>query len=218
MKNKFFKNTILALILCFSSLFFNTAEAKTYKIVAYSLDKISTIENMPQYITLKIPSQTIDGGKIHLENEAMLRVKITEINQAKRGKRDGYIMTKLIAYSVPSQGNKAIDVSNQEIELKIKRYVETDYKGLAQTAATTVVSHVVGIPFLNQGVEAVKGAVKPIEGKSRAKSAGIKAYESSPLSYFNKGKELNVSIGEKLTVSFKSEEPEDKPNYEYTTY
>ena len=192
------------------------SEAKTYKMVAFSLDKISTTEDMPKYVTLKVPAQTIAGANVHLENESMLRVKITEIQPAKRGKRNGYVMTKLVAYSVPSKDNKAIDVADKEIELKLKKYSETDFKGLATTAATTVVSHVVGIPFLNQGVAAVKGAVKPNEGQSRIKSAGVNLYESTPFAYLKKGQELNVAIGEKLTLSFKTDETEEETNYEYT--
>lgn len=191
------------------------SEAKTYKMIAYSLDKISTTKDIQEYITLKVPAQTISGN-IHLENESMLRVKITHIEPAKRGKRNGYIITKLIAYSIPSQDNKAIDVSDKEIELKIKKYSKTDFKGLATSAATSVVSHVVGIPFLNQGVAAVKGAVNPNEGQSRIKSAGVNLYESTPFSYVKRGEDLNVSIGDKLTLSFKTDEPEDEPNYEYT--
>ena len=194
-----------------------TVEAKTYKMLAVSLDKISTTENnLQKYITLKVPAQNIAGADIRLENESMLRVKITEIQPAKRGKRNGYIITKLVAYSIPSNDNKAIDVTDKNIELKIKKYSETDFKGLATTAATTVVSHVVGLPFLNQGVAALKGAVKPNEGQSRIKSAGVNLYQSTPFSYVQKGEDLNVDIGEKLTLSFKTDEPEDEPNYEYT--
>lgn len=219
MRSNFIKTFLTTLILSFTICMPQTAEAKNYKMLAYCLDKISTTENMPEYLTLQVPSQTIANGKIKLENEALLRVKITQIHNAKRGKRDGYIETKLIAYSLPNKGNEAIDVSDNELKLKLSKYKEADYKSLAQTTATTVVSHVVGIPFLNQGVAAVKGAVKPIEGKSRIKSAGISAYKSTPLSYVEKGNELNINPGDKITISFKSEEEEEEeengPNYEY---
>lgn len=208
---------LIMLIFAFT-IFFNTqtAEAKTYKMIAFSLDKITTTENTQQYLTLKVPAQVIAGADIQLENEALIRVKITEVHPAKRGKRDGYVITKLIAYSVPSQNNEAINVADRNIELKIKKYSQTDFKGLATSAATTVVSHVVGIPFLNQGVAAVKGAVNPNEGQSRLKSASMNVYESTPFSYIKKGEELNISVGEKLTLSFKTNEPEEEPNYEYT--
>ena len=216
MRFNFIKTFLITLLLAFVFCFPQKAEARNYKIVAYCLDKISTTEKMPEYLTLQVPSQIIAHGKIKLENEALLRVKITQIHNAKRGKRDGYIETKLVAYSLTNKGNEAIDVTNNNLELKISRYLEADYKGFAQSTATSVVGHVVGIPFLNQGVAAVKGAVKPIEGKSRIKSAGINAYKSTPLTYIEKGKELNINPGDKITISFKSEsEEENNPNYEY---
>lgn len=207
------------LLFCCTLIYAQPSDAKTYKIVAYSLDKISTVEEVPEYLTLQVPSQTIAGTDLLLENDSLLRVKVTEINKAKRGKRNGFIVTKLVAYSIPSLNNKAIDVTDKEIELKIKKYSKTDFKGIAQSAATSVISHIVGIPFLNQGVAAVKGAAKPLEGQSRIKSAGISLYESTPFSYFKKGEDLNVKAGEKLTISFKSAEPEDnnETNYEYTS-
>lgn len=217
MKINNIKLLISIFFISFALLISHPAEAKTYKMIAYTMDKISTTEKMPKYLTLKVPAQIIAGGDIQIQNESLIRVKITEISPAKRGKRDGFIITKLIAYSVPTLDQAAVDVSDKNIELKIKRYTEKDFKGLAKSAATTVVSHVAGIPFLNQGVAAVKGAVKPKEGTSRIKSAGINVYESTPFSYFNKGEDLNLAIGEKLTLSFKTAtEENDQPNYEYT--
>lgn len=186
----------------------NCAEAKTYKLVGESLSTISTSKPMSEYITIQVPAQKISGANIVLENEAMLRAKVVKIQPARRGKMDGYIDTMLVAYSVPSEGNKAIDVSEKKLMMKVKLYSETDFKGLAESAATTVVSHVFDVPFLSQGVAAVKGAVTPIEGESRVKSAGISVYESTPLVYINKGRELEAVSGTKLTLSFKIDEPE----------
>ena len=218
MKFNYIKLLVFAVLFVFAFLSCNCAEAKTYKMIAYSLDRISTTQKMPKYLTLKVPAQMLSGGDVQLQNESLIRVKILEVSPAKRGKRDGYVVTKLIAYSIPALENQAVDVSDKNIELKIKRYQEKDFKGLAQTAATTVVSHVAGIPFLNQGVAVVKGAVKPKEGTSRVKSAGVSLYESTPFAYFNKGKNLEVGIGEKLTLTVRTvdEDGAGAPNYEYT--
>jgi len=40
--------------------------------------------------------------------------------------------------------------------------------------------------------ETSTGIKNPIEGKTRTRSVGIKLYESTPLSYFNKGEELEL--------------------------
>lgn len=65
----------------------------------------------------------------------------------------------------------------------------------------------------------MQGAVKNEQG-NRAKSAAVSVYENSPLSYINKGKELEIQEGQIFVMSFKQikddEEDKDKPNYEYT--
>lgn len=188
----------------------DSAEAKTYKLVGEALSTISTTKSMSEYITVQVPAQKVLGANIVLENEAMLRAKVVKVQPARRGKMDGYIDTLLIAYSVPSKGNKAVDVSEQKIAMRVKLYSEKDFKGLAESAATTVVGHVIGIPFLSQGVAAVKGAATPSEGESRIKSAGVSVYESTPLVYINKGNEFEAEPGTKLTLSFKIDEPEDE--------
>ena len=58
------------------------------------------------------------------------------------------------------------------------------------------------------------------ERGNRAKSAAISAYESTPLSYANKGKEIEIRKGQIFVMSFKAkDEPEEnienKPNYSY---
>ena len=72
--------------------------------------------------------------------------------------------------------------------------------------------------FFGSGVALVQGAVKNEQG-NRAKSAAVSVYENSPLSYINKGKELEIQKGQVFVMSFKQikDEEEDKPNYEYTT-
>ena len=58
-----------------------------------------------------------------------------------------------------------------------------------------------------------------IGGGSGGLSAAISAYESTPLSYANKGKELEFTRGQVFIMNFilRSEEENqaDKPNYSY---
>ena len=71
--------------------------------------------------------------------------------------------------------------------------------------------------FVAPAVGLVEGAIKNERG-NRAKSAAISAYESTPLSYANKGKELEFSKGQIFIMNFKlKEEIEEtnKPNYHY---
>ena len=62
--------------------------------------------------------------------------------------------------------------------------------------------------------------VKNEEG-NRAKSAAVSVYESTPLSYASKGKELEFKKGQIFIMNFKLKDEEeeqaieDKPNYTY---
>ena len=57
------------------------------------------------------------------------------------------------------------------------------------------------------------------EKGNRAKSAAISAYESTPLSYVNKGKEIELKNGQIFIMNFKLKEDETEkenlPNYSY---
>lgn len=206
--NKILKSTCLIAFTLLTAICCQPSEAKTYKMIAESLTEISAKET-PKYITVQLPAQKITGSDFYTEKDVMLRAKVTRVEYAKRGKRDGYIEAKLLAYALPSENNRTVDISEKNFIVKVKRYTPTDFKGIAQSAATSVAGQVLSIPFFTQGVAAVKGAVKPIDGQSRLKSAGISAYESSPLTYLNKGKDLNVSLGDKLTIILKIDTPDE---------
>ena len=72
--------------------------------------------------------------------------------------------------------------------------------------------------FVAPTVGLVEGAVKNNEG-NRAKSAVVSAYESTPLSYASKGKELEFKKGQYFIMNFKlkgeEEEAENLSNYTY---
>ena len=75
--------------------------------------------------------------------------------------------------------------------------------------------------FFGPGVAVVEGAVKNEHG-NRAKSAAISLYESTPLSYANKGEDINIPKGTVFVMSFKTakeaaaEAKTQAPNYTYT--
>lgn len=191
----------------------NAAEAKTFKFPVETLTALSSENNTNSYVTLKMTEQHPLGEDI-IQKDAMLRVKLTNVQNARRGKQNAYFDGVLIAYSMPSENNKVVDVSEQKIPCRIKNYSPTDFKGIAESAATSVVSQVFKVPFLSQGIAAVKGIASPIEGKTRAESAGIRVYESTPLVYANKGEEINVKPGDLLTVAFKIAMPDDEQEAE----
>ena len=71
--------------------------------------------------------------------------------------------------------------------------------------------------FVAPAVGLVEGVVKNEDG-NRAKSAVVGAYERTPLSYANKGQEIEFKQGQVFVMSFKLKEEveaENLPNYSY---
>ena len=70
--------------------------------------------------------------------------------------------------------------------------------------------------FVGPSIALVEGTIKNEQG-NRAKSAVVSVYESTPLSYANKGKELEFKQGQVFIMNFKlkNEDEEDLPNYHY---
>ena len=86
---------------------------------------------------------------------------------------------------------------------------------LAKKGAVTAGNMLIG-SFVAPTVGLVEGAVKNEKG-NRAKSAVVSAYESTPLSYASRGKELEFKKGQVFIMNFKLKEEEtpDVPNYSY---
>ena len=71
--------------------------------------------------------------------------------------------------------------------------------------------------FVGPSVALVEGTIKNEQG-NRAKSAVVSVYESTPLSYANKGKELEFKKGQIFVMNIKlkkNAEEENLPNYSY---
>ena len=105
----------------------------------------------------------------------------------------------------------------RDFEGKYSSRSELDAKTVAKKGALTAGNILVGA-FVAPTVGLVEGAVKNEEG-NRAKSAVVSAYENTPLSLANKGKELEFTRGQVFIMNFKLRSEEeiqaDKPNYSY---
>lgn len=213
---KYFLTITLSLFMLQACFVSQTAEAKSYKMIGKAKTEFSTTKKIPNKLYVNVESQEIKGANSVVANDVVIELSVFSVNNATRGKRNASVDALLSGYSY--DGNDFTDTSEKNIQVKIKNYSKTDFVGLGESAATTVVSHVFNIPFLSQGVAAVKGAISPVEGHSRLSSAGISAYKSTPFSYIDKGEEMNVKTGDKLTLIFKINEAdcEDASNKELT--
>ena len=103
----------------------------------------------------------------------------------------------------------------RDFEGKYSSMSDLDAKTVVKKGAVTAGNLFIG-SFVAPAVGFVEGAVKNEEG-NRAKSAVVSAYESTPLSYASKGKDIELKSGQVFIMSFKlkDEVETDKPNYSY---
>lgn len=101
--------------------------------------------------------------------------------------------------------------SNGELQepqnLFAKYTTEMDKLETSKTAALTVGNFFV--KGLSCGYRTVEGAVKNPEG-NRFKSAGVALYNSTPLAYINKGKDILIDVGKQFLLNIEVVTPEDK--------
>lgn len=198
------------ILLLAAFLFIQPVMAKNVKVEA--LQDFSTL-NPPKTWKVKILESFVADNGIAVSKNMILEGKIESVTSAKRLKRNAtftFIPTK---YYNPSEGTTR--VVKRDFEGKYSSFSELDKKTIVKKGAMTAGNFLIG-SFVSPTVGLVEGVVKNEEG-NRAKSAVVGAYENTPLSYANKGKELEFKRGQVFTMSFKlrGEEPENLPNYSY---
>ena len=190
----------------------SSVSAKNLRVEAMS--DLSTA-NPPKTWKVKIVDGFIAQDGFVVYAGSVLEGRIESISEPKRLKRNAAFVF------VPTKYYDACDNTcrtvTEKIEGKYSSMTDVTVGSVAKTGAIMLGDKVIS-GFFGSGVALVQGAVKNEQG-NRAKSAAVSVYENSPLSYINKGKELEIQKGQVFVMSFKQmkDEEEDKPNYEYTT-
>lgn len=203
------KKFFLALI--FISALCQPVMAKNIKVEAMS--DFSTA-NPPASWQVKIVEDFTNTDGFEVTAGSILEGKIENVKSPARLKRNAsFTFIPVKFYDNNSHKNYTVE---KELVGKYSALSDVSVGSVAKQGAVMVGNQVVN-GFFGPGIALVEGAVKNEQG-NRAKSAVVSAYESSPLSYINKGNELEIQKGQIFIMSFKSikEPAEDKPNYEYT--
>lgn len=185
--------------------------AKNLRVEA--LSDLST-ENPPKTWQVRIVDGFIAEDGFVVYAGSILEGKIEGVSAPKRLKRNAaFIFVPTKYYDAGDETYKTV---TENIQGKYSSMTDVTVGSVAKTGAIMVGDKVIS-GFFGSGVALVQGAVKNEQG-NRAKSAVVSVYENSPLSYVNKGKELEIQKGQVFVMSFKQikDEVEDKPNYEYT--
>lgn len=181
--------------------------AKCIKVEA--LSDFST-EKPPETWAVKvIHGFTMKSGEVVPEG-AIIKGYITNITNPKRLKRDASFNFIVFEYDNPNNGKKI--TIDKKIVGKYSSLSDVSARGVIEKAAVTAGNQLVGA-YVGPGYALVKGVVENEEG-NRAKSAVVSVYESTPLSYASKGKQLEFKKGDTFVMSFKVKDDEDKASNE----
>ena len=164
-----------------------------------TVDSVSAFStnNPPATFQIKLNKKMVIDG-VDLYQNTVVNCEILEVKPPKRLKRNATFSFMPVSY-INDENN------NEEVELnKISKmvYIKTlEAKGAAKTVAEKAVKTVGGkvVPGLGVGISAIEGAVGAEKGQ-KTKSALHSIYESSPFSYVEKGKELDIKEGDVLIV------------------
>lgn len=193
---KFYLSLVLSLLLC------SPALAKTIEVEA--LNDFSTA-NPPKTMSVRIVTDVIEDYKVVVPKDTIVYGKIVNVKDPKRLKRNATFSFQPTSYT-----------DLQGITHPIKRQIagkyttKLDKKEVAKSAALSVGSYFV--KGLSMGYRTIEGVVKD-EEDNRLKSGAKALYESSPVSYIEEGKDIEIKAGENFYLQFNP--PNEEPNYEY---
>ena len=186
--------------------------AKSIKVQAMS--NFSTVRP-PKVWKVKILESFVADNGIVVHQDTVIEGDIVNVKSPQRLKRNATFKFVPKTYFDPQVGEAKI--VKRDFEGKYSSRGELDAKTLAKKGAVSAGNMFIG-SFVAPTVGFVEGAIKNERG-NRVKSAAISAYESTPLSYANKGKEIEIKSGQIFFMNFKLknevEEESNLPNYSY---
>lgn len=198
------------LLILSALLVMSPAMAKNIKVEA--LGNFSTA-NPPKTWKVKVLEGFVADNGVAIHPNTVIEGDILNVKSPKRLKRNASFKFVPTTYYDPQVGT--VQAVKREFEGKYSSTSNLDKKELAKTGAISAGNMLIG-SFVAPAVGLVEGVVSNKEG-NRAKSAVVGAYERTPLSYANKGEEIEIKQGQRFTMSFKlkEKESEDLPNYTY---
>jgi hypothetical protein len=191
MWQKFLFSSFLLLITCM----FNKAYAQTVEVCA--LKEIST-SKPPTTTSIRLLEPLAISETDIIEAGSTLNGNVVDVVSPKRLKRDATFSFEP-KYYTNQKGETTIIKSN----IKATYTTQINKTELAKDVALGVGSYFV--KGLSVGVATVSGAVKNEEG-NRLKSSITSAYEATPVSYIEKGEELDIKKNEHFYLKFQIQE------------
>ena len=140
---------------------------------------------------LALDNYGVDDGII-INKGDIVKVKIKDYVKPKRGKRNGYYKIEYIG-------------DNGTLSGTMKVSTPKDLKDIAKSAGISITGHILKVPGFSQAIAVSKGLISPNQDESRLKSAGKNLYESTPLTYIEKGSDFCVEKDGIIVLKLKPE-------------
>ena len=194
------KNSLLSILFLFCiSLPVRAFDDTSNKAVVESLESFS-FDNDKSTVKFKvIEENTFDNG-IVFEKDSIVTAHVMKIVEAKRGKRNGYLVVEPVSYSIPSKGNETLNINEEYWVANVVGYKPFDVKKAAFSAGLSAAGYFV--KGIGQIYYFGKGIISPNEGEGRLKSGAKNVYENSPLAFIKEGEEINIQKGDILLLKF----------------
>ena len=197
------------LILFFIFILQTTAAFAAIQVKVSALKEFKT-DAPSKRITVKVLNST-ELGKYTLSPDDMLECDVVQIQEPQRGKRNAAFAVKAVSINSTTIDQDIYGKYSKTI-LSKEELKKIPPGKVLKKAALTVGSHFV--KGLSTGVAFAEGVVEN-QDDNRLKSGVVNAYKESPLSYVEKGEELDIKPGDEFYFVFKIDEDEE-PNYSYT--
>lgn len=178
------------------------ANAEILKVQA--LSEFNT-ENPPSSIEVKAVSDMDLNEELLIMDGFILKGNLVDVVSPKRLKRDATFSFVLTEY-IDNNGKKHVIDQNGR-QYKGKFTTQFNYKHAAKSAALSVGNFF--LQGLSIGYAAVEGAVKNEEG-NRVKSSAMSVYESTPISYVEKGTDIVILKDQVFCLKFKLKDEKEK--------
>lgn len=176
----------------------NMSFADTIKVYTQTLQDYSINSNCIKFKILK--DCTLPKGEI-LQSGAYLVGKVLDIQDAKRGKQNGYAMVQILEYITPT-GN-ILKVKNPNAIAKVQQYEK--YK-ITEDEVVSKGATVAGlfVKNISYPINFAYGIIRPDEGENRIVSGVQNVYEKSFLSYIGEGKDIEFKANTTFVMVFRT--------------
>ena len=163
-------------------------------ILVQSMTEFEQNDNEKVFSAKVVEETELSDGKI-IKANSILNGTIIKTVDAKRGKRDAYIVIQPESFEIDGVIHL---IEDENLEAKVVGYSKRDYKKTALDAGLAVGGYFV--KGLSQVFYFFFFLIIPDDDKSRIKTAFHNVYENTPFVYIERGDEIDIEKGDLLVL------------------